>query len=138
MKEKIGIKEARLLQPLTLAYVGDCVFELFIRERILISNRNLSTKELHKRAVKYVMAASQSEIMEGLEMELSDDEIYFYKRGRNSKSSHIPKNAVAVDYKRATGFETLIGYLYMTGQGDRLEEILEKSASYIERVNEEE
>lgn len=129
---KIDKVTIRQYNPITIAYIGDCVFELYIRERLLKDNINLKTNELHKMAVDYVKASSQSSIMEYIENELTEEELYFYKRGRNAKSQHVPRNAVVVDYKRATGFETLIGYLHLTGQEERLNDILELSAKMIE------
>ncbi len=120
--------EIRLMSPLNLAYIGDSVFDLYIREFLLERGRNLKTSDLHRQAVKYVSAGAQSAIMEMIENELTEEEVYFYKRGRNQKSGHMPKNASAVDYKRATGFETLIGYLYLSGREDRLSDILRNSA----------
>ena len=101
-------KEARLLNPLQLALVGDGVYELFIRNHIL-----------HIKAIGYVKAKSQATIMHVIENDLTEEESYIYKRGRNAKSATIPKNADVRDYRMATGFEALVGYLYLTGNFEK-------------------
>lgn len=118
--------EARNLNPLQLAIVGDGVYEVFIRTYILSSNTNLSAHNIHKEAINYVKANSQSNIMHQLERELSESELYIFKRGRNAKSATVPKNADVRDYRMATGFEALIGYLYLIGNKERLNYILNK------------
>lgn len=116
--------EARSLNPLQLAIIGDGVYEVFIRTYILSSNINLSAHKIHKEAITFVKANSQSNIMHQLESELSEDELYIFKRGRNAKSATVPKNADVRDYRMATGFEALIGYLYLIGDKERLNYIL--------------
>lgn len=132
MLEDLRIKEfskeeARRLNPLQLALIGDGVFEIYIRNYILSNNIELSAHKIHVKAIGYVKAKSQSTIIHNLENELKEDELYIYKRGRNAKSYTIPKNASVIDYKNATGFEALIGYLYLSGDKDRLKALLEKS-----------
>ena len=90
--------------------------------------------KLHERSVRFVNAASQSEVVHALEGEWSEEEKWIIKRGRNQKSGSVPKNAALVDYKYATGFETLIGYLFLTGQMERLTEIIYKSLVYLENL----
>ncbi|MGL5244632.1 MAG: Mini-ribonuclease 3 [Sarcina sp.] len=119
--------EARLLNPLQLALVGDGVYELFVRNYILSDNMELSAHKIHMKAIKHVKAKAQSDIINILESELSEEEIYIYKRGRNAKSATVPKNADVRDYRNATGFEALIGYLYLINNSERLDEILIKS-----------
>lgn len=119
--------EARRLNPLQLALVGDAVFEIYIRSYILSKNTELSAHKMHVEAIKYVKAKSQSTIIKDIEEELEEDEMYIYKRGRNTKSATTPKNANMIDYRNATGFEALLGYLYLIGNKDRLFYILEKS-----------
>ncbi len=116
--------EARSLNPLQLAIIGDGVYEVFIRTYILSSNINLSAHKIHKEAITFVKANSQSNIMHELENELTEDELYIFKRGRNAKSATVPKNADVRDYRMATGFEALIGYLYLIGDKERLSYIL--------------
>ena len=119
--------EARQLNPLQLALIGDGVFEIYIRNYILSNNTQLSAHKIHVKAIGYVKAKSQSIIMHNIEETLTEDEMYIYKRGRNTKSATVPKNANVVDYRNATGFETLIGYLYLIGDKERLLKILEES-----------
>jgi ribonuclease III family protein len=120
-------EEARQLNPLQLALIGDGVFEVYIRNYILSKNTQLSAHKIHVKAISYVKAKSQSNIMHIIEKELTEDELYIYKRGRNTKSATVPKNADVIDYRNATGFEALLGYLYLTGNQERLFNILEKS-----------
>ncbi|MBQ3054406.1 MAG: ribonuclease III [Clostridia bacterium] len=112
-----------MYSPLTLAYVGDGVYELYVRS-FLVSRGNLSSKLLHREATAYVSAEAQSNFMEILEPLLTEEETAVYKRGRNAKSYTVPKHAQLIDYKRATGLETLIGYLYLSEREDRIEEIM--------------
>ena len=121
--------EARMLNPLQLALVGDGVYEVFIRNYILSSNSELSAHKMHKEAIGYVKAKSQSLAMHKLEDELTEEELYIYKRGRNTKSATVPKNADVRDYRMATGFEALVGYLYLTGNTERLEFIFNSAIS---------
>lgn len=120
-------EEARLLNPLQLALIGDGVFEVFIRNYILTENKALSANKIHVKAIGYVKAKSQSYIMHEIEKSLDEEEEAIFKRGRNAKSPTVPKNADVRDYRMATGFEALIGYLYLVGDKDRLEFILSKS-----------
>lgn len=119
--------EARMLNPLQLALIGDGVFEVFIRNYILIENTALSANKIHVKAIGYVKAKSQAHIMHEIEEFLDDEEEAIYKRGRNAKSPTVPKNADVRDYRMATGFESLVGYLYLIGNKERLEFILNKS-----------
>ena len=122
-------KEARLLNPPQLALVGDGVYELFIRNHILSENIELTAHKIHVKAIGYVKAKSQAVIMHEIEDKLTEDESYIYKRGRNAKSATVPKNADVRDYRMATGFEALVGYLYLTGNTERLEFIFNSAIS---------
>lgn len=124
---KFTKEEARMLNSLQLAFVGDGVYEVFIRNYILNNNKELSTHKLHVEAIKYVKAHAQSEIIRRIESDLTEEEIYIYKRGRNTKSATVPKNADLAEYRAATGFEALVGYLYLINEIDRLNTILLKS-----------
>lgn len=124
---KFTKEEARMLNPLQLAFVGDGVYEVFIRNYILNNNKELSTHKLHVEAINYVKAHAQSEIIRRIESDLTEEEIYIYKRGRNTKSATVPKNADLAEYRAATGFEALVGYLYLINEIDRLNTILLKS-----------
>lgn len=122
-------KEARLLNPLQLALVGDGVYELFIRNSILSKNLELNAHKMHVKAIGYVKAKSQSIIMHEIEDKLTENESYIFKRGRNAKSATVPKNADVRDYRMATGFEALVGYLYLIGDTERLEFIFNTALS---------
>ena len=110
---------------ITLAYLGDSIYEVYIREK-LIQKGIAKVEELQKQAVKYVSAVGQSQILNNLLNEniLTEEEIDIVKRGRNYKRSTHPKNTDIITYKMSTGFESLIGYLYLTKNITRLEEIL--------------
>lgn len=123
--------EARMLNPLQLALIGDGVYEVFIRNYILAENEALSANKIHVKAIGYVKAKSQSKIMHEIEGLLTEDEEAVFKRGRNAKSATVPKNADVRDYRMATGFEALVGYLYLTNNKERLEFVLNKSIEII-------
>ncbi|MFH5837411.1 Mini-ribonuclease 3 [Proteiniclasticum sp. C24MP] len=123
---------ARNYNPLSLAFIGDSVYENHVRERLILAYPNMLPKDLHIKAVSYVKASSQSRIICGIEESLHDDELYIYKRGRNTKSHTVPKNADLLDYRRASGFEALVGYLYLVGKDKRLEEIIDLSFKIVE------
>ena len=111
--------------PLALAYIGDSVYDLFIRTKIL-QKGNRHVTDMHKEAVSFVKAHSQAISAYAIEEELTEDELRVLKWGRNAKSTP-PKNADVTDYRMATGFETLVGYLYTSGQNERLSYLLEKA-----------
>ncbi|MGL5087780.1 MAG: Mini-ribonuclease 3 [Clostridium sp.] len=121
--------EARNLNPLQLALIGDGVYEIYIRNYILSENIDFSAHKIHMKAIGYVKAKSQSTIIHNLECDLTEEEINIFKRGRNTKSATVPKNADVRDYRAATGFESLIGYLYLIGDKARLAYILSKSVT---------
>lgn len=114
--------DLKMLSPLQLAYIGDAVYEIFIRT-FLIGKKNISVNELHKEAIEYVNAKAQADITHYLEDKLTEEEWQMVKRGRNAKSGSAPKNANFLDYRYATGFETLIGFLYLNGKYERILEI---------------
>lgn len=119
--------KAKLLSPLVLAYIGDAVYEVYVRNRIIHEHPDMPAYKLHKEAIKYVKAHGQSEAIAVLESELSEEELSVYKRGRNAKSPTVPKNADVAEYRRATGFEALIGYLYELGREEQLLALMEKA-----------
>ncbi|MEG1520673.1 MAG: ribonuclease III domain-containing protein [Clostridia bacterium] len=119
-------KLVREIAPQTLAFVGDAVHTLFVRVK-LVETCEEKTEELHKKTSAQVRAKSQSMKVDKILEMLSEDEIYFYKRGRNVSSNNSAKNASILEYRRATGFESLVGYLFLTAQYERLGEILKKS-----------
>ena len=109
---------------LTLAYLGGCVYELYVRSH-LTEDGNHKVNELHRAATKFVCAKAQAEFYHKIKDILSEDEDAAFRRGRNTKS-HPPKNADMSDYKIATGVETLIGYLYILGRVGRISELMKK------------
>ena len=115
--------DIRTYSPLTLAYIGDAIYELVIRT-ILVEKGNTQVNKLHQRASKLVKASAQSAIIEKLKPYLTDEEMGVFKSGRNAKSFTMAKNASMSDYRRATGFEALMGYLYLTEQWDRMLELI--------------
>ena len=131
MEESIKMDKIKLItmSPLVLAYLGDTVYESYIREHLIRQNIN----NLHKLAIQYSKAKAQATIIHELEDELTEEEMKIFKRGRNQKSHTAPKNADIIDYKYATGFEALIGYLYLSEDKERLEYIVKKGIEIIER-----
>lgn len=125
-KNKFTKEEVRQLNPLVLAFIGDGVYEVFIRSYIIDRNRNMPVYKLHIKTISYVRAHEQSNFMNQLIELLNEEELLIYKRGRNAKSGTIPKNADVREYRNATGFEALIGYLYLIDNKERLEELLNR------------
>lgn len=116
-------KEAQQLGPLKLAYIGDAVFELRIREKALVSGRNMQA--LHRMTTSFVCAPAQAKALTAIMEKLTEDELALVKRGRNAHARHAaPKSASCAEYAASTGFETLIGYLHLTGQTGRIEELV--------------
>lgn len=130
MEDFIEIKrskeEVNMLSPLTWAYVGDCVYELYIRTK-LVNESNLKPHKLHIESIKYVKAQAQSELLNKIYETLNEEEKDIVRRARNTQNHHLPKNCNVQDYMYATAFEALIGFLYLTKQEDRLKEILNKT-----------
>ena len=127
-KTEIDIKT---LSPLTWAYVGDCVYELYIRTH-LVNTTRFKPHKLHVEAIKYVKAQAQAKVVIDMLNELSEEEQYIVKRTRNTENHHLPKNANPQDYMYATAFEGLIGYLYLSKQEKRLKEILDISLKRLD------
>lgn len=117
-------EEVNLLSPLTWAYVGDSVYELFVRTH-LVNKTKLKPHKLHIESIKYVKAKAQAEILKKVENYLTEDEKNIVRRGRNAENHHLPKNANIEEYMYSTAFEALIGYLYLCKQDERLKEIME-------------
>ena len=116
-------QEVELMSPLTWAYIGDAVYELFIRNK-LINETNLKPHKLHIEAIKYVKAKSQAEKLEEIYEILTVEEKEIVRRGRNTQNHHLPKHSNVQEYMYSTAFEALIGYLYLTKQNSRLNELL--------------
>lgn len=116
--------EINTMSPLVWAYIGDSIYELYIRMH-LVNNTKSKPHKLHIESIKYVKAKAQAEILQRIEEKLTDKEKEIVKRGRNAENHHLPKNATVQEYMYSTGFEALIGYLYLTKQDERLKEILD-------------
>ena len=116
-------QDLRNYSPLTLAYIGDGVYELVIRT-ILVKKGNCPVNRLHKKASSLVKAGAQSAIMEVIEEKLTPEELSVYRRGRNAHSPTMAKHATMADYRRATGFEALMGYLYLKDDFSRIIELV--------------
>ena len=124
------MSESSKYAPLTLAYIGDSVHTLFVRERV-IGQSDKKVHELHILTSRYVKASAQAKAIHILLPELNEEEEAIYKRGRNAKSATVPKNAIVSDYRAATGYEALIGALYIDKKKERLNEILARSMEII-------
>ena len=128
-----GITDPIQYSPLVLAYMGDAYYELFIRN-MLVDQANEQVEKLHKKTMSYVKAAAQAAIIDHyIEAEmLTEEEMAVFKRGRNTKSHTIPKNAVPSEYRKATGFEALIGFLYLKGDTERTEELIKAGVRFLD------
>ena len=113
---------AKQLSPLNLAFVGDCVYEMLVRES-LVCTANRPVNDLHRESVKYVSAKAQTEAFRKIEGMLTEEERAQFRRGRNAKVGHSPKSATDAEYHTATGVEALFGYLYLTEQTERIKEL---------------
>ncbi len=107
------------LSPLVLAFVGDAIYGLLVRERLVLI-ANTSVGNLHRKSVKYVSAKAQAAAIDKIEKDLTEEEDRIFKRGRNASVNSVPKNADVADYHKATGFEALFGYLYLSNQHERI------------------
>ena len=128
-----GIMDPIQYSPLVLAYMGDAYYELFIRN-MLVDQANEQVEKLHKKTISYVKASAQAAIIDhyiDAEM-LTEEEMAVFKRGRNTKSHTIPKNAVPSEYRKATGFEALIGFLYLKGDTERTEELIKAGVRFLD------
>lgn len=121
---KINPNKANTYSPLALAYIGDGVYELFIRTHVLAKG-NMPVNKMHKASRELVRASAQAKLYHLIESQLSEEELQVLKRGRNAKSISAPKNADITEYRHATGIEALIGYLYVEGKIERIQEIIE-------------
>ena len=118
------------MSPLVWAYIGDSVYEQYIRE-YLVTNTEFKPHKLHIEATRFVKASAQANILQSIGNILTDEEKDIVRRTRNTKNHHLPKNSNVQEYMYATAFEGLIGYLYLSKQSGRLNEILEISLNYI-------
>lgn len=129
-KFNIEPKDIRTYSPLTLAYIGDAIFDVVIRS-ILVNKGNTPVNKLHQRASQIVKATTQAAMIIALMDELTDEERDWYRRGRNSKPHTKAKNASTMDYLEATGFEAVMGYLYLTGDMDRICELVKRGINIL-------
>lgn len=125
-------QDINMMPPLVWAYIGDCVYELFIRT-YLVEKTKFKPHKLHIEATKYVKASAQANIVHIISKELEESELDIIRRGRNAENHHVAKNATIIDYAYSTGFEALIGFLYLQNKNDRLNKILNRSIEIIER-----
>ncbi len=116
--------EVNQYSPLTLAFYGDAVYEQLVRER-LVKTANMPVNKLHKLAVLHVKASYQSRAVDNILESLTDEEVAVFKRGRNATSNTVPKSSNPVEYRRATGLEALFGYLHLSEQYSRINELFE-------------
>lgn len=132
IRELFGLKEVDMnaYSPLTLAYIGDAAYELVIRTMV-VEKGNRQASQLHRLTTSYVKAQAQAAMIEALEPELTEEELAIYKRGRNAKSYTSAKNASILDYRKATGLEALIGYLYLSGREERVLFLIKEGISRI-------
>lgn len=134
LREQFDLPEVdiRTYSPQVLAYIGDGIYELLIRT-ILVGQGNRQANALHKKASAYVKASAQAKMILSIQEELTEEEHHVYKRGRNARAFSMAKNATMSDYRHATGFEALMGYLYLTGRTTRMVDLIklgiEKTAS---------
>ena len=137
IREAFGLSEVdiRTYSPLTLAYIGDCIYELIVRT-MLVERGNSQVNHLHKRASGLVKAVTQKELLHTIEDLLTEEEISVYKRGRNAKSFTTAKNASVSDYRTATGLEALMGYLYLKKETDRIIFLMHEGFSRLELIKE--
>lgn len=133
IKEKFELKDVdvRTYSPLTLAYIGDGIFDLVIRS-VVVGKGNTKASQLHQRTSQIVKAHTQCEMIKVLEPHLTEEELDIYRRGRNAKSYTMAKNATVSDYRSATGFEAMMGYLYLTDRFDRVVELTKMACDALQ------
>lgn len=123
----IGEVDLRTYSPLALAYIGDGIFDLVIRS-IVVDHGNTKASDLHRRTSHIVKANTQAKMLDVMLPHLSEEEVSIYRRGRNAKSPTMAKNATMADYRKATGFEALMGYLYLEDKFERIVELVKNAA----------
>ena len=133
LEQQMNLPEVDLRQysPLTLAYIGDGVFDLVIRS-VVVGKGNTRPNRLHHRTSQIVKAHTQAQIIQYLEPVLTEEEADIYRRGRNAKSPTMAKNATMADYRKATGLEALVGYLYLTDRFDRLVSLIKEATDGLQ------
>ncbi|WP_159720769.1 Mini-ribonuclease 3 [Streptococcus halichoeri] len=130
--------DVRLINGIALAFEGDAVYSYYIRRHLIFQGQT-KPSQLHHRSTRYVSARAQAQLIQAMLDQglLSEDEIAYYKRGRNTKSHTKAKNADVITYRMSTGFEAVMGYLDMTDQKQRLEELIAWCINYVEQKNKE-
>ena len=126
------IQNAKRSNPATLAFLGDAVYELYIRRR-LTADGSRQADTLHKAAIQFVCASAQAKVFDSFLSILSEDELDILRRGRNAKTARVPKHSSVADYRKATALETLFGYLSLSKQEERLEELCDKAFEIISK-----
>ena len=128
-----GARDTREYNPLQLAYIGDTIHDLYVRSMLL--SRGMTVGKMHKQAVRMVSAFAQARMLEAIEAELNDQEADIARRGRNAQAKHAaPKHADPADYAHATGLEALWGYLYLSGQSERLDTLIRQALARTEDI----
>ncbi|MDO4799717.1 MAG: ribonuclease III domain-containing protein [Bacillota bacterium] len=125
------------MSPLKLAFLGDAVFEQYVRHHLVVK-LDVNTHELARFATRFVKARAQFQILMDLEPQLTEEERDIVRRGRNQKPKTVPKNAVVAEYRYATGYEALIGYLFLSGQNERLQELIDHAIGFVMGMEENE
>ncbi|MBT2735385.1 MAG: Mini-ribonuclease 3 [Bacillus sp. (in: firmicutes)] len=138
MLEYENTVDVKQLNSLALAYMGDAIYETYVRRHLLYSGK-VRPNQLHRTGTSYVSAKAQSQILfQMMDHKLLDEEeLAVVMRGRNAKSGTVPKNTDVQTYHYSTAFEALMGYLYLTGKKERLEELISRAFSYVEQRKEE-
>ena len=132
-RDAFGARDTKELNPLQMAYIGDTIHDLYVRSMLL--SRGMTVGAMHKQAVRMVSAFAQARMLEALEQELTEAEADVARRGRNSQAKHAaPKHADPADYAHATGLEALWGYLYLSGQQQRLDELIKTALMRTEDI----
>ncbi len=131
MNFKIDISKMNNVSPLVFAYMGDVIYEKYVREYLILSNYDLNVNKLHKTAIKLVSAKYQYMAFNHIMSEITEEEMDIFKRGRNSKSNSSAKSTSIVNYRISTGFESLLGYLYFKGDKDRIDIIMKMTIDYL-------
>lgn len=122
--------DIRTYSPLALAYIGDSVFDIYVRTKV-VKEGNTSVNNLHKKCVKYVSAKAQNQMVLKIMEEFSEEEKNVFRRGKNTKMHTVAKNATLSEYRNATGFEAVLGWLYLQDKTERLEEIIKKAMETV-------
>ena len=133
IKKSFGLKEVdiRTYSPLTLAYIGDAVYDLIFRTMV-VGRGNTSANKLHNKTIQYVKAPAQAKMIDLIMDDLTEEELIVYKRGRNAKPYSMAKNSSVAEYKKATGLEALTGYLYLEERMGRILELIQKGYRKME------